>query len=218
MLLPATFGPRTQGRGPERAQAEATRRARSKVRRYCAANRLNRLGTLTYAGEGCHDQGVVRADLGEFFRLLRSATGGKALPYVWVPEWHKSGHGLHVQFAVGRYIGQRKIEQAWGRGFVSIKLPGDLPVGSTARDEARVAGRYVSKYIGKDFGHGRAPGRHRYEVAQGFQPRVERVRGRSSHEVLQDAAALMGGWPDEVYRSEDVEGYEGPPWVWASWR
>lgn len=34
----------------ERAQAEAGRRARGKVRRYCVANRLNRLGTLTYAG------------------------------------------------------------------------------------------------------------------------------------------------------------------------
>lgn len=30
---------------PERAAAEAARRARGKVRRYCAANRLNRLGT-----------------------------------------------------------------------------------------------------------------------------------------------------------------------------
>ncbi|WP_437770064.1 hypothetical protein [Arthrobacter sp. KNU40] len=35
---------------PERAAAEAGRRAGSKLRRYCAANRLNRLGTLTYAG------------------------------------------------------------------------------------------------------------------------------------------------------------------------
>ena len=34
--------------GVERAQAEAARRARGKVRRYCAASRLNRLGTLTY--------------------------------------------------------------------------------------------------------------------------------------------------------------------------
>jgi len=32
---------------PERAAEEAARRARGKVRRYCAANRLNRLGTLT---------------------------------------------------------------------------------------------------------------------------------------------------------------------------
>ncbi len=54
------------------------------------------------------------------------------MPYVWVPEWHKSGHGQHVHFAVGRFVPRRVIEQAWGRGFVHIKLLGDLPVGSGA--------------------------------------------------------------------------------------
>lgn len=48
-------GRKPSGGDPDRAKAEAARRARSKVRRYCAANRLNRLGTLTYAGDGCHD-------------------------------------------------------------------------------------------------------------------------------------------------------------------
>jgi hypothetical protein len=40
------------GRGaatdPERARAESARRARTRVRRYCAANGLSRFGTLTY--------------------------------------------------------------------------------------------------------------------------------------------------------------------------
>src|SRR5437773_7575948 len=49
----------------------AARRARTKVRRYCAANRLNRLGTLTYRGEGLHDQLALRADVGVFFRRFR---------------------------------------------------------------------------------------------------------------------------------------------------
>lgn len=35
---------------PARAAEEAARRARAMSRRYCAANRLNRLGTLTYRG------------------------------------------------------------------------------------------------------------------------------------------------------------------------
>ena len=48
----------------ERAQEEAARRARAKVRRYGAANRLNRLGTLTYRGAGCHDPRQLRSDLG----------------------------------------------------------------------------------------------------------------------------------------------------------
>lgn len=49
---------------PERAKAEAARRARGKVRRYCAANRLNRLGTLTYRGSGCHDPRGLRGHVG----------------------------------------------------------------------------------------------------------------------------------------------------------
>lgn len=40
---------------PERAATEASRRARAKIRRYGVANRLNRLASLTYAGEGRFD-------------------------------------------------------------------------------------------------------------------------------------------------------------------
>lgn len=75
-------GRKSKGSDPERAKTEAARRARSKVRRYCAANRLNRLGTLTYAGGGCHDPGALRADLGGFFRALRCALDGERFPYV----------------------------------------------------------------------------------------------------------------------------------------
>ena len=58
---------------------------------------------------------------------------------MWVPEWHHTDHGLHVHFAVGRFVPQSKIRQTWGRGYVGIKLLGDLPVGSGTVDEARVA-------------------------------------------------------------------------------
>jgi len=99
---PALRSPRVGGGAPDevRSQEEAGRRARTKVRRYCAANRLNRLGTLTYAGAGCFDHGQLRADVAAFFRGLRAELG--ALPYLWVPEWHPGGHGPHVHFAVRR--------------------------------------------------------------------------------------------------------------------
>ena len=98
---------------PERARAEALRRARSKVRRYGVSNGLNRLGTLTYAGAGQHEPGALRADVAAFFKGLRPALGGDRLPYMWVPEWHPSGHGLHVHFAVGRYVPQTLIRRVW---------------------------------------------------------------------------------------------------------
>ncbi|WP_425551774.1 rolling circle replication-associated protein [Janibacter melonis] len=94
---------------PERARAEAGRR---ELRRYCAASRLNRLGTLTYRGEGCHDPRQARRDVGLFFRTLRQELDGKPLSYLWVPEWHKAGHGLQLHFAVGQFVPRRASRAA----------------------------------------------------------------------------------------------------------
>ena len=204
---------------PERAAAEAGRRARGRLRRYCAANRLNRLGTLTYRGEGCHDPQLVRAHLGEFFRALRIATGGKPLAYVWVPEWHKSGHGLHAHFAVGQFIKRQFIEQAWGHGFVHIKLLGDLPVGAGSLSEARRAAGYLSKYVAKSFADpsARVLGLHRYDVAQGFRPLPVSLSGRSAEQVIGQACDVFGARPLVEWSSSSVEEWQGPPAIWAQW-
>jgi hypothetical protein len=198
------------------SRPDAIRRARGKVRRYCGANGLNRLGTLTYAGSGNNDPARLREDVAAFFRRLRASLGER-LPYLWVPEWHASGHGLHVHFAVGRYVGQRVIADAWGHGFVHIKLLGDLPTGSGVLGEARLASRYLSKYIGKDLGTGEAAGLHRYEVGQGFQPRSVALDGSSADEVLGWAETVMDRPAAYLWRSRDTEGWAGPPAVWAWW-
>ena len=46
----------------DRSVGEASRRARGKVRRYCAAGGLNRFGTLSYRGEGELDPRRVRGN------------------------------------------------------------------------------------------------------------------------------------------------------------
>ncbi|MEX0826235.1 MAG: hypothetical protein WD184_05740 [Acidimicrobiia bacterium] len=201
---------------PARSLDEAARRARSKVRRYCAANGLNRFGTLTYAGEGVHDPRVVRADVGRFFRGLRRGLGGEAFPYLWVPELHKSGHGFHLHFAVGRYVPRGLIERAWGRGFVFIKLIQGTPSGAGVREEARVAARYLSKYLGKEMAG--AGGLNRYDGAQGFQPKAEPITGRTESVVVEAASERMGSQPAYVWRSVNQEGWKGPPAVWLQWR
>ena len=43
------------------------------------------------------------------------------------------------------------------RGRVHIKLIGDLPVGSGALEEARMAARYLAKYVSKNVGDERVP-------------------------------------------------------------
>jgi hypothetical protein len=202
---------------PERSQAEAARRARGQIRRYCAANRLNRLGTLTYAGGGCHDPSVLRADVAAFFKGLRAGLGGKRLPYLWVPEWHPGGHGLHVHFAVGRFIKRGLIEEAWGRGHVHIKLLGDLPVGSGSLEESRVSGRYLAKYAAKALDEQRLPGLHRYEVAQSFQPGKIECYGPTTEHAIENAARYMGREPAVVWRSSSVEGWCAPPACWVAW-
>ena len=215
-----TYVPGAPAADPERARSEAGRRARSKVRRYCAAHRLNRLGTLTYRGAGCHDPKQARADVAAFIRDLRGKLGGAAFPYVWVPEWHKTGHGLHLHFAVGHFIARRLIDQAWGHGFVHIKRLSDLPVGSTSLHEARRAAGYLSKYVSKSFSSTDGPGMaglHRYELAQGFQPPVTRLRGVTSQAVLRDAVAVMRAAPSRFWSSADKDDWQGPPAVWFAW-
>ena len=204
---------------PERSAAEAGRRACATIRRYCAANRLNRLGPLTYRGSGCHDPARVREHLGSFFRDLRTSTGGKPFAYAWVPEWHISGHGLHAHFAVGRHIRRSAIDAVWGRGFVHIKLLGDLPVGSTNLSEARRAAGYLSKYVSKSFAEPdtRVMGLHRYDVAQGFKPRPVIVTGSSAADVLGTASAVFDSAPSTEWSSSSVEDWQGPPAIWAQW-
>lgn len=178
---------------PERAAEEAAKRARRSLRQYCAANRLNRLGTLTYPGKGCRDPAQIRADLGEFFRSLRTSLGGDPFPYAWVPEWHKTGHGLHAHFAVGRYVRRNLIASAWGRGFVHIKALTDLPSGSTSIGEGLRAAGYLANYVAKDFAdpERRVLGNHRYDVAQGFKPQKVHLTGPTAADVIAQASVVI---------------------------
>jgi hypothetical protein len=202
----------------ERAAEEAGRRARAKIRRYAAANRLNRLGTLTYRGAGCHEPRLLREHLASFFRELRVGLGAGRRPYLWVPQWHPGGHGLHAHFAVGRYVPRGLIERAWGRGFVHIKLLDGLPVGSGGLAEARLAARYLARYVGRELeDERRLAGLHRYEVAQGFQPAKVEVYGRSAEDVIERASGYMGSAPERVWLSSSVEGWRGPPACWVQW-
>jgi hypothetical protein len=153
----------------------------------------------------------------EFFRGLRSELGGERLPYAWTSEWHPGGHGLHVHFTVGRYVRERLIRQVWGRGITHIKRIQDLPVGSGAVEEARRAAGYLAKYVSKGLDEDPAPGLHRYEVAQGFQPHVEVFAGESEVAVIAAASERMGGEPVQVWRSSTVEGWRAPPAYWCAW-
>ena len=203
----------------DRSATEAGRRARAKVRRYCAANRLNKLGTLTYAGAGCFDYDQLGADLADFFRNLRAELGGKPLPYVWVPEWHPGGHGLHVHFGVAKFVPRKAMTAAWQHGFFKVKQIGDLPVGSGTLSEARRNAAYLSKYVAKTFTRSasRPSGSHRYDLAQGFAPTVVSLTGHSPDEVIDQASVYFDSAPTRRWDSIQNEDWVAPPAVWAQW-
>lgn len=205
-----------RGNGPEeRVVAEAARRARAAVRRYCAANGLDRLGTLTYRGQGCHHEAQLRTDVGLFFRVLRRHLRVGPFPYLWTGEWHPGGHGLHVHFAIGRYVEKKLVANAWDRGFVEIRrLNAELKYASNLA-RARVAAAYLGKYVSKNFE--RANGLHRYEVAQGFQPRRLRFFAERMEVALQFCVELRGGAIPRFSLSDDWVGWQGPPTVWMQW-
>ena len=133
-----------------------------------------------------------------------------------MPELYPGGQGFPVHFAVGRFVPRGLIAEAWGRGFIKIRLHGDLPVGSGVREEARRSARYLSKYLGK--GMAGAVGLNRYDVARGFQPRSEPIAHPTEAGVIGEAADRMGGPPDYMWRSVNEPGWRAPQAVWMSWR
>jgi hypothetical protein len=200
---------------PQVPDLSAAWRARTKVRRYCVANRLVYFWTLTYPGDGEHDPKHVRTHIRSFFRRLRGVAG-EALPYVWVTEWHKTDHGLHVHFAINRFVDQAIVERIWRHGYVWVEGPsGWAATGAEQREQARRVASYIAKYLTKDVGRTPA-GMHRYEVAQGFQPRSVVFAGTSPGDLYWKAFALMGGLP-EIRESSEIPDWDGPPAVWMRW-
>ena len=209
-----TFSPNPNS---ERSKIEGARRAKAHVRRYCVANQLNRMGTLTFAGAGQFDQLALRKQMGTFFKELRRQLGSD-LPYLWVPEWHKS-HGLHAHFGLGHYVSRSLIESTWSHGFIDIRLIADLGVGSTKRDEARRAANYLGKYVAKSFEDERRIDRlHRYEIAQGFKPLPQSLYAKTQAEVISQANEIMGSTPERTWFSGEQDSWAGAPALWMSWR
>ena len=199
-----------------RSQEEAGRRAKAMVRRYCAHNGLNRLGTLTFEAPGCFDQRLLRIHAADFFKKVRTSLN-KDFAYLWVPEWQKT-NGLHIHFGVGRYIKRTIIEDAWPHGYVNIKILGDVPYSAETIVGARVAARYLAKYVAKDVKHpDKIAGLHRYEIAQGFKPIPIKLFAPTMSQVLSLAQGIMKRPQSYYWSSNDQGGWSLPPAVYISW-
>ena len=139
-------------RPPTRSGRARRRRAGrgGKIRRYGAANRLNRLGTLTYRGEGCHDPRRLRADLGRVLpRSARRARRG-SVP-VCVGAAVASGRARPARALRGRALrAAAAIERAWGAGScISSCWMGCRSARESWRRRV-LAARYLAGYAGRD--------------------------------------------------------------------
>lgn len=208
---PGAGSARDQETREQDTRKRSGRRARSRLRRYACANRLDRLVVLTYR-EPQTDLARVKRDVRLFVkRKLRGLIGPDAA-YAITWETHKSG-AWHVNLLVPSYIRHERLERAWGRGFVWI-TKFKAPKGGSGRDAARAAARYVAKYAGKDV-EGMPGAVHRYEVAQGFQPNVVRLYGLRLADVMRETGEQNP--PRYVWQSIGEPDHRGPPVAFASW-
>jgi hypothetical protein len=204
---------------PEVRSDRSLRRARTKIRRYCQANRLDTLWTFTYAKQGGErDRDVVQRQVAMFFRRMRLKYG--PLPYVWALELHPGGHGWHVHVALRGFWPHAVLTEMWGHGIVEFSRrkhvgPGETGSCSGARLAAYIA-KSLAGYVAKELEAGR--GRHAYDVGQGFQPQVEDLLGESDDGLRDLLVQRFGGqlWQAE-WRSEDGEDWRGPLVRWWGW-
>lgn len=206
-----------RGSGGPRAAAEAERRARATLRRWCVRNEADRLATLTYAPEHLpEDRDGVWRDVERFRRRLRDQMGEAAPPVAAVIE-RGAGGRLHVHLALGGYVAKSVLAEAWGYGFVDVRK---LKIaGRGRRERCRRAAAYLAKYVSKSSGSEadaeRGFNRRRYSVTKGYSV-VARSRVVESVGVaLELAQALIGGSVCWSWCSSESEDWPGPPLIVA---
>lgn len=219
-----SHSPRASQRGaaadPERAQAAAIARARTRLRRYAVANRLEVLWTLTYAPEALPDdlEGVWR-DAEDFRRQVRKLVG-QDVPLALVPERGGASDRLHLHFlAPRRALSVAQVEAAWrGRGWVSLRYRNGKRPGEGARARCRRVAAYLSAYLspdqegpGKRALRDRAFNGRRYSVTKGFQPVAVRMRARDVAEARAWLAERCGGVPEWRWSSDQDPEWPGSP-------
>jgi hypothetical protein len=204
----------------------AARRARGRLRRYAAANGLDRLIVLTYADQTA-DLRQVKRDTARFVKrglmpLITSPGRGRPggvqpkrrAPYVIGWERHKSGN-WHINVLVRPYVAHERLERAWGRGYVWITRF-QSKRGGSGRDAAREAAGYVAKYVAKEFADAPLDRTHRYEVGQGFQPREVRVYGTTARTLLWSVERETGATVRHLWTALRVGSDRSPPVLWAA--
>jgi hypothetical protein len=194
----------------EEKDRKADARARLKLRRVCKYFNLDYLWTFTYRGP-VFERSKVLSDIDRFSRKI--CTIDLSFAGVFVLELHQGGganHGeFHVHMAVAGFHDVKAVRSVWwsivgeAQGNIEVKAPRGFSSGG--------CGRYISKYIGKDFGDAapRQLGQHRYFNFRLASVRVEKMVFFKGHHRNRESALkawlIIGSGKQIVseWRSED---------------
>lgn len=209
-----------EGSDPERSRREASRRARSALRRFCTHHRCDRLATLTFADEPTQADGWREV---ERFRKRLERALGKRIPMAVALDFGDERGRLHFHVALPRYVDVAVLQRAWGLGFVDVRKI--KAKGEGKREQCRRAASYLASYVAEETDR-REAGRHRYSLTRGMEPEPRRTRYRDFGEAI-DAALGLGlvvvwssaGDPDwvapPVYVLREAGGGDSP-WISAN--
>jgi hypothetical protein len=143
---PGKKGEKGRSRNRERNEIRARGRAKGEIRKKCMAIGADHLVTLTYR-DNVEDRQRVLSDLERLRRALSRA--GKRMPFVGVLECQKRG-AIHPHLAVRGFQDVRLLRRCCykivGNGQGQVNVRGPRPGSSPIK-----LGRYLSKYITKDF-------------------------------------------------------------------
>ena len=128
---------------PERAAAEAARRARAKIRRYCGREPAEPARHADLRGRGLPRSGAAAADLAAFFRGLRDGLGGARS--VSVGAAVASGRARPARALRGRPLRPAAADRAGLGSRVRAHQAARRAAGRLGRArEARLAARYLA--------------------------------------------------------------------------
>jgi CheY-like chemotaxis protein len=157
------------------------------------------MATLTFC-DAVVDAAVARRHGRNFLRRIRRRNRGRRFPYVMVVERDADGDRCHLHLLLPAPIATW-VGDCWVQGWSDVE-----------RLRGKADQRAAAAYITKSVEDAEAPGAHRYECAQGFQPRVLRASADDEEGARRWVMARMGGRaPSWEWSSLDCVGWLGPP-------